>query len=276
MPTEADALMSRCEEWRDRLARHPLHRVLNEVGALRIFMQHHVFAVWDFMSLLKALQANLAPCQVPWKSPAYPQAARLVNELVLEEECDPTFADPAGAAVVSHFEAYCQAMDEIGADTGPIVHFVRCIDGDGLASALRSDAVPEPARRFMRFTFGVIARNQPGELAAALAYGRELIVPMLFSALQGRIALEVGGTQRLQRYLQRHIELDGDEHGPLALRLVNEVCGGDAVVRQAAMATAADALQARWVFWNGILHAIDPSATTGTGAKPEISGADAG
>ena len=58
-----------------RLDRHPLYESLRSVEDLRVFMSNHVYSVWDFMSLVKYLQARVAPAHVPWQST--PEAHRL-------------------------------------------------------------------------------------------------------------------------------------------------------------------------------------------------------
>ena len=77
-----------------------------------------MYAVWDFMSLLKYLQNALAPAKVPWVPPAFPEAARLINEIVLDEETDTmTTCQSKLGEPMSHFELYLTAMEEIRADT---------------------------------------------------------------------------------------------------------------------------------------------------------------
>ena len=105
----------------------------------------HVFAVWDFMSLLKALQRRLCCVNVPWTLSANPAACRLVNQIVLGEESD---EDDKGNAS-SHFEIYRRAMRQCGADTAPIDSFIIEVD-DGhhgptavsLVADLCGDGIP--------------------------------------------------------------------------------------------------------------------------------------
>ena len=51
---------------RGQLLNHPIYGLLSELGNLRQFMEVHVFAVWDFMSMLKSLKRELGGCSVPW------------------------------------------------------------------------------------------------------------------------------------------------------------------------------------------------------------------
>jgi hypothetical protein len=73
---------------RTALLEHALYRRMASIDDLRTFMEHHVFAVWDLMSLLKSLQAKLTCVDVPWVPRATAEAQRLVNEIVLIEERD--------------------------------------------------------------------------------------------------------------------------------------------------------------------------------------------
>src|SRR5258706_12052917 len=91
---------------------HPIYGALKNHDAIVTFMEHHVFAVWDFMSLLKSLQRNLTCVELPWVPTGPTGSRRLINDIVLVEE-----SDLLGGGFISHFELYLNGMDEAGADT---------------------------------------------------------------------------------------------------------------------------------------------------------------
>lgn len=97
---------------RERLLNHPIYTAVNSLDRLREFMRIHVFAVWDFMSLVKRLQGELTTQRLPWMPPFRPEIARFANEVVLGEETDLNL----DGKPLSHFELYLRAMDEVGAE----------------------------------------------------------------------------------------------------------------------------------------------------------------
>src|SRR5882724_6088954 len=81
---------------------HPLYEHVSDEHSLRLLMRTHVFAVWDFQSLLKSLQRSLTCVEVPWLPTADAEARRFVNEIVLEEKV--TRPQGAGLSGVGFFE----------------------------------------------------------------------------------------------------------------------------------------------------------------------------
>jgi len=219
-------------------------------------MQHHVYAVWDFMSLIKALQSHIAPATLPWVPPKSARYSNFINQLVLDEESDYACTENMHSSHASHFETYCQAMVETGADIHLISRFIDVVSNEGLEAALKIDDIPSSARQFMTFTFNIIAKNQPHQLAAVLAYGRETLVPQLFHSLIDGLKMKPSEAPSLYGYLERHIQLDKYEHGPLAALMVQELCDGSKVKQAEAIATAEQALAVRLDFWDDIHAAL--------------------
>ena len=244
-----------------RLTEHELYSSFETAEDLHVFMESHVFAVWDFMALLKTLQRGLTCIDVVWMPSKFPISRRLVNEIVLGEE-----SDLYGTRPVSHFELYLTAMRECGAPTAAIDDFMtRLRAGATWHIALAMSGAPEPAYRFVQSTFAIIEGGKLHEIAAAFTFGREDLIPDMFrSFICDQDARLSGKLATLRWYLDRHIEVDGEDHGPMALQMVSELCGKDETKWGEAAQAAEGALRARIALWDGIADGLDGASLNET------------
>jgi hypothetical protein len=237
---------------RAEIAQHRLHELVDDGAAVRVFMEHHVVAVWDFMSLLKALQAGVTCVSVPWEPRGNASHRRFVNELVMAEESD---IDPRGGHT-SHFELYLDAMREAGADTQPMLVLLDSVSAGG-PDAIDRCGLPPAAANFARDTLRVATEAPLHCVAAAFAFGRERLIPEVFLSLRAVAQQQQPRLALLLEYLDRHIELDPDQHTPLAFQLVEGLCGDDQQRWQEATDAAVAALQRRMELWEATARAIE-------------------
>ncbi|MFM8788086.1 MAG: DUF3050 domain-containing protein [Bacteroidota bacterium] len=236
--------------YRQTLLDHPLYRSMQSIEHVRVFMAHHVHAVWDFMSLVKGLQLRLTGMQMPWKPVGDPEVRYLINEIVLGEESD---EDPEGGRI-AHFELYLRAMRELGLQTEAIERYVR--DYRWNMDQGEQTGLPEGGLAFNRRTFDLIRRAGTHELAAVFTLGREDLIPDMFVRMVETMNREFPGKlSSFVYYLERHIEVDGEHHKHLAYRMTEWACGADPVLWQEAAEAVKDALQARCALWDAVVEA---------------------
>ncbi|WP_108245497.1 DUF3050 domain-containing protein [Muricauda brasiliensis] len=240
---------------REQLKNHPLYAQLESVDDIKTFMESHVYAVWDFMSLLKALQRHLTCVDLPWHSAQDTSVSRFINEIVLEEESD--FNEKGEAK--SHFEMYLDAMQEVKADRLKAQAIIASFTSlDNICNQIEAAELNKAEKNFLQFTFDVINTQQPHIIAAAFTFGREDLIPDMFLSI-----IEQSGEngpskyKKLEYYLKRHIELDGDEHGPLALRMIKALCGSNDQKWNDVLGYSKQALQYRIALWDSIAEKLE-------------------
>lgn len=290
-----ERLESDLKPMRDALVLHWVYSQVNDLSTLRLFMSSHIFAVWDFMSLLKTLQNRMTCMTTPWFPPEDAISARLINEINLDEETD----EVRTGLYMSHFELYMRAMEELGADRSAIETFLgRIRAGEVPATAVRDLPVPTGTTDFVQHTLAT-TEKKTHEVAASFLFGREAIIPGMFREIIDREVVSgktsrrsrrlarsmqrklsaawnyrhrgdlsarrpaAPGTNLLQLYLDRHVELDEGSHGPMAAELVMHLCGNDEQKWTEATLAGKAALEARHRMWDSVAKQLvgEPSAS---------------
>jgi len=250
MTGRISALIKATEPLKQQLVNHSVYKNIQSLDDLHIFMEHHVYAVWDFMSLLKALQRNLTCIDLPWIPKGNAATRYLINEIVTGEESD---IDEEGNRC-SHFELYLRAMLQAGCNTGGIRATLDTLRmGHSLENSLDAGPVPEAARRFIQYTFKIIEDNKDYTQAAVFTFGREDLIPQMFlSFVQELEKQNPGKVSILKYYLERHIEVDGDHHARMAYKMTEMLCGNDDNKWEEATEAVLLALHHRLHLWDAI------------------------
>ena len=247
-----DLIRARTEPVRAEITAHPIYGAIRSIDDIAVFTEHHVFAVWDFMSLLKTLQRQLTCVRVPWLPEGTATSRRLINDIVLVEE-----SDELGGGFISHFELYRAAMADLGADTRAIDAFVAELRlGTSVSDALNSCGAPKPAAEFVSATWEGITEAPVYCQAAAFAFGREDLIPEMFD----KVISSANADQSLRlfrSYLQRHIDVDADEHTPMAMQMLADLCGDDDAKWHRCIGTVRATMHARVRLWDGIVLAMN-------------------
>ena len=266
-------LLSSLDHVRQRLRMHEVYRSLRSIDGVRVFMEHHVFAEWDFMCLLKALQQRLTCVSVPWLPKRSPLACRLINEIVMEEESDEIEAEN----YTSHFELYRSAMVEANADTACIDRFIALLKAGGsVREALERAHAPPAARAFVENTWSIVEGGSTRAIAAAFCFGREDPIPGMFRTIVS--SLEKGFPGQLAifaKYLDRHIDLDEGHHSPKAVEVLAGLCQDDPEKWREANTAALGALEARIDLWDAVVSNISRSRigeSHSAPGRPELGG----
>jgi hypothetical protein len=251
-----DSINNNIQGYKNQLLAHSLYEKVKTIEDLHCFLENHIYAVWDFMSLLKALQNKLTCTTTPWLPIGNPQVRYLINEIVVAEETDLAF----DGTRQSHFEMYLDAMQQCGANTKEINAFLENVKTTQniFVSIKQSDLHPN-VKAFLDFTFRIIEEGKAHKIAAAFTFGREDLIPSMFTEILKNFQTNFPETDlsKLIYYFERHIELDADEHGPMAMQMISELCGTNEVKWKELEEVSIEALEKRIGLWNAIEEQVE-------------------
>jgi len=256
-----DSIQNKIKDHRNKLLEHKLYSNIESIKDLQVFTENHIYAVWDFMSLLKALQIRLTCTKTPWLPNNNSQTAYLINEIVLAEETD---INQVGVRK-SHYELYLDAMIDIGAKTEKPVEIINEIaNSENIFNAIENINIHPNIKNFLNFTFSVIDEGKPHKIAAIFTFGRENLIPNMFNEILREFEKNVseGDISKLIYYFERHIELDEDEHGPMALEMVSMLAENDPDKWKEIEDISIEALEKRILLWDAINEQIENKTWT--------------
>jgi hypothetical protein len=239
------------QEYKNQLLTHSLYEKVKTIEDLHCFLENHIYAVWDFMSLLKALQNKLTCTTTPWLPVGNPQVRYLINEIVVAEETDLAM----DGTRQSHFEMYLDAMQQCGATTSVVSEFLENVKNtQNIFVSIKQSNLHPNVKAFLDFTFRVIEEGKAHKIAAAFTFGREDLIPSMFTEILKNFQSNFPETDlsKLIYYFERHIELDADEHGPMAMQMISELCGSSETKWSEVEEVSVEALQKRIGLWDAI------------------------
>ena len=246
---------SKIQSHKDLLLHHSLYEKVKTIDNLHLFLENHIYAVWDFMSLLKALQQKLTCTTTPWFASPNPETRYLINEIVLAEESDLSF----NGKRLSHFEMYIEAMQSCGANTKEVQAFLqKVVENKNIFITIKQSNLHSNIKSFLDFTFKIIEEGKTHKIAAAFTFGREDLIPNMFTAILKNFQKNFPETNlsELIYYFERHIELDTDEHGPMAMQMITELCKEDPIKWAEVEEIAIQSLEKRVGLWDAIEEKI--------------------
>ncbi|PZN76053.1 MAG: hypothetical protein DM484_17295 [Candidatus Methylumidiphilus alinenensis] len=235
-----------------KLVSHRLYSSIVSINDILIYMEHQVWCVWDFMSLVKAIQNHFISSDIAWLPPTDALSGHQIYEILMTEETD---IDETGGKHSSHFETYVRAMTQAGADKTSIERFISELrNGKTIEDALILAKPPEAAKAFVETTIK-IARGPIHGVVAAFCLSREGIIPDMFTTFLSHLDVKEN-LSIFEWYLRRHVAVDSECHGPQSVRLFKHVIGDDPVKQHEALEVAKEALIARVTFLDKILAAL--------------------
>jgi hypothetical protein len=245
-------LISEIENETLTLINHPLYNSIKTEEDVRIYMFNQVWCVWDFMTLVKSIQLNIVPSNILWMPPKYPELGAYIYEVLLTEETDKGYNSETNS---SHFQTYLKAMYESKVDTSSVAAFIKLLEnGFDFGTATEKCGIHDEAKEFISTTFE-FAKSELHISTAVFCLSREGVIPDIFMNLLANVSLS-NNFKIFNWYLNRHIYLDSQSHGPLSIKLFKTIV--DTPKKQdEALHASLKALKARNKFFDYILNSIN-------------------
>lgn len=247
---------------KNELFSHPIYESVRDLESLRIFMQFHVACVWDFMCLLKSVQRVMNPVSSIWVPQKCRTTTRFINEIVLDEESD----EVDQGIFMSHFELYLEAMEEIGSSTKPALEFMESLSNlIPFEDALKESKLPPGAQTFCKTTMGFLERPVCHQ-AAIFYHSRESVIPEMFTRVVQNLKQQGVSCPRFVLYLERHIHMDEEKHGPMSKKLLTSFPNqrhDDLTIED----SVCESLEARLQLWDTIMEELEQDQMILKGAE---------
>ena len=246
----APLLELRCQ----KLKTHPVFEFVQTKEDLRYFMSWHAFAVWNFMSLAQRLQHELKSAHLPWTPPKSSPVARMLNDIVLGEESDVKMWGWHS----SHIDLYLSAMKEVGANASQLEKFLGLISLKiEVNNALRMVKAPEAVQKFVLATNATVKNGSVSEVLGAFLYAREEAIPHIFNSRLAEWFDPIEQAPNFMYYLKRHIALQGECEGSVAMELVNDLTRGLEDSLQKIQHASVMAIDQRLALWNALQSELE-------------------
>ncbi|MEI7978357.1 MAG: DUF3050 domain-containing protein [Bacteroidota bacterium] len=259
MLNQIEKIKRTIEPLRQEIINHKVYSAIKDIDDLKVFMQFHVYAVWDFMSLLKTLQSNLTCTTVPWYPKGSAETRYLINEIIVGEESD----EDLNGIRKSHFELYLDAMKQCGADTSKIEAFTEVLKNTGdFNTAYLHSETPKEAKDFVDFTFKIIESGKDYLQSAIFTFGREDLIPNMFISIINKMHKNLPNDISIFKYyIERHIEVDGNHHSHIALQMTANLCKDNEQYWKEAEESVIESLKQRIELWNGVYRMLTVRST---------------
>jgi hypothetical protein len=140
-------------------------------------------------------------------------------------------------------------MRDIGASTRQFEKFRSLVlVGIPVEVALARIGAPPHVQAFVAHTMALANSGSTEEVLAAFFYGREDIIPEMFGRLLNTLYRAKHNNDRVRNfiyYIDRHIELDGDSHGPMGRELLEDLLANSPNRVEQARRAACSSIDAR-------------------------------
>lgn len=247
-----NGLISEIENETINLINHPLYNSIKTESDIKMYMFNQVWCVWDFMTLVKSIQIQIIPPNILWTPPKFPELGAYIYEVLLTEETDKGYNSETNS---SHFQTFLKAMKESSVDTSSVDKFIELLEnGNQFEIAIDSCGIHKEAKEFITTTYE-FAKSDLHISIAVFCLSREGVIPDMFMNLLANVSLS-NNYKIFNWYLNRHIYLDSQSHGPLSIKLFKTIVDTKQKQEEALQASL-KALKARNKYFNYILDSIN-------------------